>query len=132
MKESQRCFLFPVKDTIVCRLQGVLTPALTDLGQLNPVADLVGKCLADSKEKEGTKNMGGHCRRKGLFAKCAPLGPSWLSWKAVRFCVISGNNYVPAKLLPITFIYPSAYDSMSLLEEVLQYSAYLQVKDLIG
>lgn len=32
----------------------------------------------------------------------------------------------------ITFIYPSVYDSMSLLEEVSQYSAYLQVKDLIG
>lgn len=77
------------------------------------------------------KGHGGPLQKERLVW-CVLHCPSWVSCKTLHFCVISVKNSVPAKLLPITLIYPNVCDSMSLLEEVLQYSAYLQVKDLIG
>lgn len=47
-------------------------------------------------------------------------------------CHCSEKSMVLQTPFPITLICPSVSDSMSLLEEVSECSAYLEVKDLIG
>lgn len=61
------------------------------------------------------------------------LCPSWLSWRTLHFlCHFSENLCFCTTLLSITLIYPSVFDSMSLLERVSQYSASLEVKGWIS
>lgn len=133
LKESQSCFLSSGKH-LCLQATGLCWPLHW---QLNPAEDLVWMptfakawLIQGRRRWQRTRGNSGLIRRKGGLVHAA--SPQLALLEGTALCHRSENPMFPHTPLSITLICPSVSDSMSLLEEVSEYPAYLEVKDLIG